>query len=58
VKDESFGEIRWAVVDSKSGSHLGHVFDDGLIQLVKILYEFSSIDLCTEGGNLQTSSKQ
>ena len=29
VKDESFGETRWAVVDSKSGSHLGHVFDDG-----------------------------
>jgi len=29
VKDESFGSVRWAVVDSKSGSHLGHVFDDG-----------------------------
>jgi peptide-methionine (R)-S-oxide reductase len=29
VKDESFGTVRWAVVDSKSGSHLGHVFDDG-----------------------------
>ena len=29
VKDESFGEARWEVVDSKSGSHLGHVFDDG-----------------------------
>lgn len=29
VKDNSFGETRWAVVDSKSGSHLGHVFDDG-----------------------------
>jgi peptide-methionine (R)-S-oxide reductase len=29
VKDESFGMVRWAVVDSKSGSHLGHVFDDG-----------------------------
>ena len=29
VKDESYGEVRWAVVDSKSGSHLGHVFDDG-----------------------------
>ncbi|MBK5272787.1 MAG: peptide-methionine (R)-S-oxide reductase MsrB [Bacteroidia bacterium] len=29
VKDESYGTTRWAVVDSKSGSHLGHVFDDG-----------------------------
>ena len=29
VKDESDGMERWEVVDSKSGSHLGHVFDDG-----------------------------
>ena len=29
VKDNSLGELRWEVVDSKSGSHLGHVFDDG-----------------------------
>ena len=29
VKDNSAGELRWEVVDSKSGSHLGHVFDDG-----------------------------
>jgi peptide-methionine (R)-S-oxide reductase len=29
VVDNSFGERRIAVVDSKSGSHLGHVFDDG-----------------------------
>lgn len=29
LRDNSYGEIRWAVVDSKSGSHLGHVFDDG-----------------------------
>jgi peptide-methionine (R)-S-oxide reductase len=29
VKDESYGTVRWEVVDSKSGSHLGHVFDDG-----------------------------
>ncbi len=29
VKDESYGIARWEVVDSKSGSHLGHVFDDG-----------------------------
>ena len=29
VKDNSYGWNRWEVVDSKSGSHLGHVFDDG-----------------------------
>ena len=29
IKDESEGMVRWEVVDSKSGSHLGHVFDDG-----------------------------
>ena len=29
MKDESAGVVRWEVVDSKSGSHLGHVFDDG-----------------------------
>jgi peptide-methionine (R)-S-oxide reductase len=29
VRDMSDGMIRWEVVDSKSGSHLGHVFDDG-----------------------------
>ena len=29
IKDTSYGTVRWAVVDSKSGSHLGHVFDDG-----------------------------
>lgn len=29
VKDGTMGSMRWEVVDSKSGSHLGHVFDDG-----------------------------
>lgn len=29
VKDKSFGLIRWEVVDKGSGSHLGHVFNDG-----------------------------
>ena len=29
IKDTSFSMLRWEVVDSKSGSHLGHVFDDG-----------------------------
>lgn len=29
IKDTSDGMIRWEVVDSQSGSHLGNVFDDG-----------------------------
>ncbi|MEX2597394.1 MAG: peptide-methionine (R)-S-oxide reductase MsrB [Salibacteraceae bacterium] len=29
VRDEKFGWNRVEVVDSKSGSHLGHVFNDG-----------------------------
>jgi peptide-methionine (R)-S-oxide reductase len=29
VKDETDGITRLGVVDSKTGSHLGHVFDDG-----------------------------
>jgi len=29
VRDLTDGMDRWEVVDSKSGSHLGHVFDDG-----------------------------
>ena len=29
VKDTSYGMLRWEVVDGKSGSHLGHVFNDG-----------------------------
>lgn len=29
VRDGSDGDDRWEVVDSMSGSHLGHVFDDG-----------------------------
>lgn len=29
VLDDADGMERWEVVDSKTGSHLGHVFDDG-----------------------------
>lgn len=29
IEDRSYGMVRTEVVDSSSGSHLGHVFDDG-----------------------------